>query len=356
MALIEVDKLIMPISDGLPCGPDLEYDQSFLELERLIQGNPERQVGNAIIPAEEPNWNQVGEACNQLLARTKDLRVLMFLQAAGIKISGLPELESGLKVLKTWLDKYWTQLHPQIDPAEEGDLTQRANVFQIFAPAIGERGEGMLCKILRETPFINSRQLGRFGWREIALASGELPPVNPTVHKIQMSAIESAVKDCNAEELSQALQAAVNSSVLLMEIEKLLDRHFQNGNSADFSSFRKTLNSIIKHLEKFMGKSGQPTSDGAEASSAPQTRTEAAHGAASNGQITSKEDVIRIIDQICDFYSRTEPSSPVPIVLKRAQRLVGKDFWQIVADLSPSALDSIKNISGTDGPEEKPAS
>jgi type VI secretion system protein ImpA len=70
-----------------------------------------------------------------------------------------------------------------------------------------------------------------------------------------------------------------------------------------------------------------------------------------SGDIRSPEDVKRLIDRMCDFYARTEPSSPVPIVLRRAQRLVGKNFWEILTDLSPSALDSVKTISGTEGPE-----
>ena len=56
-----------------------------------------------------------------------------------------------------------------------------------------------------------------------------------------------------------------------------------------------------------------------------------------------------MIDKMCDFYARSEPSSPVPIILRRAQRLVGKNFWDILNDLSPSAVDTVKVISGTEG-------
>jgi type VI secretion system protein ImpA len=66
------------------------------------------------------------------------------------------------------------------------------------------------------------------------------------------------------------------------------------------------------------------------------------------GEIRSPADVKRLIDQMCEFYARTEPSSPIPLLLRRAQRLVGKNFLEILTDLSPSAIEGVKVISGED--------
>ena len=41
-----------------------------------------------------------------------------------------------------------------------------------------------------------------------------------------------------------------------------------------------------------------------------------------------------------------EPSSPLPILLKRAKRLVGADFMEIINDLAPSGVDNVKLIGG----------
>ena len=37
-------------------------------------------------------------------------------------------------------------------------------------------------------------------------------------------------------------------------------------------------------------------------------------------EVRSRDDVIRLIDKICDYYRDYEPSSPVPLLLKRAKR------------------------------------
>jgi type VI secretion system protein ImpA len=47
-----------------------------------------------------------------------------------------------------------------------------------------------------------------------------------------------------------------------------------------------------------------------------------------------------------DYYARHEPSSPLPILLKRAKRLVGADFMEIINDLAPSGVDNVKLIGG----------
>jgi type VI secretion system protein ImpA len=64
------------------------------------------------------------------------------------------------------------------------------------------------------------------------------------------------------------------------------------------------------------------------------------------GEIRSPEDVVAAIDRICDYYARLEPSSPVPLLLRRAQRLVGKGFLDIVRDLSPEVVRQIEALGG----------
>jgi type VI secretion system protein ImpA len=64
------------------------------------------------------------------------------------------------------------------------------------------------------------------------------------------------------------------------------------------------------------------------------------------GQISSRADVTAALDRIIDYYARHEPSSPLPIVLKRAKRLVGADFMTIINDLAPLGADNVKVVGG----------
>jgi type VI secretion system protein ImpA len=70
------------------------------------------------------------------------------------------------------------------------------------------------------------------------------------------------------------------------------------------------------------------------------------------GEITSREDVIRILDRVCEYMERTEPSSPAPLLIRRAQRLVSRSFVEIIQDLAPESLNEIRKLAGAE--ERKP--
>jgi type VI secretion system protein ImpA len=68
-----------------------------------------------------------------------------------------------------------------------------------------------------------------------------------------------------------------------------------------------------------------------------------------SGEIRSTQDVLQALEKICHYYERNEPSSPIPLLLRRAQRLVSKNFMDIIRELVPEASSQIENISGLDG-------
>lgn len=53
-----------------------------------------------------------------------------------------------------------------------------------------------------------------------------------------------------------------------------------------------------------------------------------------------------MIDKICTYYERNEPSSPVPMLLQRAKRLVSKDYLDIMRDLTPDAVAQAESLGG----------
>ena len=55
---------------------------------------------------------------------------------------------------------------------------------------------------------------------------------------------------------------------------------------------------------------------------------------------------MRRLDELCDYYTRNEPSSPVPLLLRRAQRLVGMSFMDLLKDLAPGGISELQVVSG----------
>jgi len=60
----------------------------------------------------------------------------------------------------------------------------------------------------------------------------------------------------------------------------------------------------------------------------------------------SRQDAIRALDAAAEFFRRNEPSSPIPMFLERAKRLVSKDFLEVLADIAPDAVAQARVAGG----------
>jgi type VI secretion system protein ImpA len=90
------------------------------------------------------------------------------------------------------------------------------------------------------------------------------------------------------------------------------------------------------------------------------TRTGTAEGAAAGGgleageaggrmapgAIRSRQDAIRALDAVAEYFRQHEPSSPIPLFVDRAKRLVSKNFLEVLADVVPDALPQVRAVGG----------
>jgi type VI secretion system protein ImpA len=72
-------------------------------------------------------------------------------------------------------------------------------------------------------------------------------------------------------------------------------------------------------------------------------------GGAAIGAVKSRQDAIRALDAVAAYFRRTEPSSPIPMFLERAKRLVSKDFLEVLADIAPEAVAQARAAGGLRG-------
>ncbi len=71
------------------------------------------------------------------------------------------------------------------------------------------------------------------------------------------------------------------------------------------------------------------------------------------GVINNNQDVIKTLNLVCDYYRKNEPSSPVPMLIERAIRLVGKSFMDALKDIAPTGIDEAKIIFGKQHAEDE---
>lgn len=359
MASFDADGVTAPVSDDQPSGPDLEFDGDFGALERAAQGKAEQQFGTTIIPAEDPEWKEVVTQATSLLQRTRDLRVLSHLAVARLYIDGLPQFSEVVAAIHTLLDAQWDTVHPQLDPEEDNDPTLRANALLRLADS------AWVMRRLRNLPLAGSARTGHISWRDIAIATGAIE-VGDDVAKPSESQIRAAFQDSPPGKAPAMRAAAQQAADAATGIGNVFDSRAGYGSGPDLSELVKLLNDMVRLIDRFAaaGDDADAGADAAEevadagaddahdADAAPAGAGPSAGparrgvSAAALTEVATRGDALRLLDLVCRYYERYEPSSPLPMLIKRARGLAEKDFIEILRDLAPDGLSQAQVIMG----------
>jgi type VI secretion system protein ImpA len=341
MAIFVLNDLLAPISEDSPCGPYLEYGEPYLLVQEAVT-KPEQQVGTSIIPAEEPEWKALIARALPLFKTTKDLRVAVVLTKGLLRTDGLEGLQQGLELVRSLLESHWLELHPRLETPDDPPI-ERSNL-------INELGDlDTTVRAVRNTPLVRSRVLGQFGLRDLAIAKGEVP-APPGTEPVKMDTIAGAFAETPVEQLEQTAAAITAAIAAAKGIEHVFVERGAPGFTTNLEPLRKVLaeaeKAVKPHLEARRAADA-PLGDAGSNGAPDVGHAGGARGSAS-GAVSSRDDVVRVLDRVCEYYARHEPASPVPILLKRCKRLVTMDFMQIMEELAPGGLDEVMRLRGKD--------
>jgi type VI secretion system protein ImpA len=348
MGVIECELLSRPLTEDLPCGEDLEYDPRFGELERAAQGKPEQQFGQTLVEAEPPDWAAVKRQALELLSVTRDLRVAALLAQALLHTDGLAGLSDGIRLTRRLLEEFWDSVHPRLDPDDDLDPTLRVNTLVLLCDP------DRTLWPLRHAPLVSSRTVGRFSLRDVLVARGEMPPADGQSAP-EPGVIEAAFLDADPDELRQTADALARAAGDVDAIESVLMERVGAAQTADLSALTHELKRAHALLGEQLTRRGSGETGATAVAKSEPVETEpaaAGNGAAGRSlgvddlEIHTRADVVRALEKICEFYRQHEPSSPLPLLLGRAKRLVPMSFMELLRDMAPDGLPQVQALSG----------
>ena len=345
MSTIDVDALLLEIDSAAPCGPDLEYDPAFLALEQEALGKPEVQYGDTITPAVPPDWKIVRRMAGELLERSRDLRLAVHLLRASLALSGVSGLADSVKLIERLLDARWDSVHPVLDADDDDDPMLRINSLAILSDT------STMVRELKDAVLVTLPGLGPLTIKLLEIANGELAPP-PGQEKIALASIESAILDLDPAMLAASVDALRRALESVVNIELILVRQVGSSQALNLDALTRPLRTAHEVLAR-QGQGARGAAPehapGAATDSPPPDTTPDAARVAISGDIASRDDVLRMLDKLVDYYTRHEPSSPLPILLARAKRLVPMNFFEIMQDLAPDGVAQLEVIRGPDG-------
>lgn len=332
MADFDLEALLAPLQDDAPCGADLEYDPAFLALQAAGAGKPEQQYGDTVIPAEEPDWPTVQELALALARRTRDLRVAVWLVRSGARLHGWPGALNGLQLVQGLLERHWPQVHPQLDASEGNDPTARLNALQPLAHESAAPAD------LRAASLTGQR--GGLRVRDVELALGRADPLPGEAAPTEQGVLDgAAAAAAGLPGLADGLQAG---ALAVQGIVNAIEQQVGGAQGPDFAPLLRLMKPLAALGAQLQGAAPQPGETDGAASAA----LAGASAPAAPGTIASREDALRALQRVCDWIERNEPSNPAPLLIKRAQRLMSKNFLDIIRDLVPDGVREIEKLAG----------
>ena len=364
---IDVAALLQPIAGDAPAGTDLREDFSPQSIyyrlrdaraearaaERAADENPEVETP----PPQQ--WRTVRELVVAALAeKAKDLELAAWLTEALVRSDGLAGLAAGARLIAGLADAFWDQnLYPV--PDEDGIATRVAPVTGLN----GEGGDGTLIQPLRKlvlfsradgtnVPFWQYEQsaelqgIGDAARVKQRLAAGVMPFAD-------METAARAAGGARFAALRALARAALREWAAMGEI---LDAK-AGTDGPPTSRVRDLVKQILDVAERY----APPEAVEEAAAEAGVVEDGAGEGSAVNAggppakAVVTREDMLRELARIAEFFRRTEPQSPLAYTLDEAIRR-GRMSWpellaEVVSDANVRA--SVLSQLGIRPQEEK---
>ncbi|WP_343616380.1 type VI secretion system ImpA family N-terminal domain-containing protein [Novosphingobium sp.] len=320
------ERLLVPISDSDRVGPDLAYDPRRHEIEQAFAASVSIDTNGIGTIESDIDWRRIVTLIIEQSAQTKDVWLAVYLCRAGARWGRLDIVEAGLRYLAGLIEHYWEDCHPQLpDYGPEGRIGA-CDTLTSFSAFTGPLRTMILLDHPRHGAF-SGQDLQRFqrgGETEVGYGSFRATLEEPA----------------SLGRLGETLSRIEAIDRLFHDVDLALGERAGGGLGASFGPIYEVLSEIAAAARAFLPVAAidEPIIE--------EVGTEGVPSAAQGipAAVRSREDVVRVIDLAVDYYRRTEPHSPVPLLLGRAREWVQRDFLEVLEDIAPNAVGDARQL------------
>lgn len=335
----EVQALLRSISEAAPAGEDLRHDFSAQSLYyRLRDARAEARAAERAADTDgdvttPPQWRQiVALATDALAGHSKDLEIAAWYTEAALRLRGLAGLAAGCRLMSGLVDLYWDGLHPL--PDEDGLATRVAPIVGLN----GLDGDGTLIQPLRKAALFHRPDGTPFAlWQY--LQSTELAGIGDAsrrAQRIQTGTVPFETVEAEARAADVARWAVVRDESAAAaagwsSLGSMLDAK-AGASSPSIGRVRDLLAEISAIVARFAPADARPQTvvPAGTASDAVMISTDAV-------PLLSRERALVQLEEIADFFRRTEPHSPLSYTLNEAARRGRLSWPELLQEVVPDA-------------------
>jgi type VI secretion system protein ImpA len=359
--VIDLDALLAPISGDNPAGENLQYSGLHDEIREARREDEDLEQGEWQHDRKAADWPRVVSLATEALAtRTKDLQIAAWLAEALVKTQGFIGLRDGLRIMRELLERFWDSVYPQND---EGDLEARANTIAWMDRPL------VVPKAVRDVPITRSITGLRYSclqWEQSKefdiperlddLDSEGLRRIEESKQRAaeegkitgeQWRLAKNATRRAFYEEIYPILSECWDEFEAL---DRVMDEKFGQ-HTPGLGLLKRSLDDVRSVVEKLLTEKRilEPDPVG---ESAGEDEMESSSGEqqprSTTGPIHTRQEALRRLAEVANFFRKTEPHSPVSYLVQRAIKWgqMPLETWLEDVIKNDGVLDNLRETLG----------
>ncbi len=363
-AIIDINSLLEPVSEDNPVGIDIREDASpssayytIKDARNSARAAERNSMFDGGSTEADENWRKILELAPEILKNnSKDLEIASWYTEALIRRYGFSGLKAGFSIIKQMIEKYWDNLYPM--PDEDGIETRVSSLTGLN----GEGAEGVLIAPIRNVHITDDVQPGPFNFWQYkqALDIQKIADEESRAEKsnkigFNIEDIENVVSGSSEDFFVNLRDDVATCLAEYREISRMLDEHCGNIDAPPTSNIINTLEDtlgVINHIGKY--KLPDESSNEEEFNEDGTAATESSEPQSSSGPIKTRVDAFKRLNEISEFFRKTEPHSPISYALEKAVKWGDMSLSELMRELIPdsSSLNYYSSLTGVKTDEE----
>ncbi len=329
MADLSPDKIIEPISDDQPCGPDLDMENmDYMNFMASIEGQiPSRYFS---FDAGSIDFKDAYSQIDGFLEKARDLRLTVLLAKLKILNGDLDGFIEALVASDALLKAFWADVHPT------GDM------MMLRMPLMATLDD-MPTSILplQHVNLHRSRRAGPITLRKWMLANGDANP-REDEERVDAGTILSELGAADGDEMNALLEKFELARDTIASIRSTCVSEGGIEEAPTYEKLTEAFEAMLDMVRKATGadigatEGAEAGGDGADSSGSGTTMTVNIPA----GDIATREDALDALFAAERYYALKETSSPIVLLLREARSAANKSFAELVKELLPSSANA----------------
>lgn len=349
--VIDLEALLAPLPQGDGGGEDLRPDYSPTSLyQRIRTQRNDARAGERAMDGGDPeanpaaisaSWREVKKlGVEALSTKAKDFEIASWMAEALVRVDGLAGLTDAAELLGGLCNAFWDSGFPRLD--DEDGLDGRAAPLGGLS---GEGADGTVMGAIRRYPLFqrpDGSECDLFTWQR-AEETAAIADAERRNARLQSGIPEFDGLQNEARAAIPSLRAAGAAASKALAAWTSMDAAITARFGGDAPSTRRVseaLQAIVDLSTRIAGAPAEAAADGTPAAAeAPAAGSGGGGGAAAAGPRAgrSREDVIRQLEEIAEYFRKTEPHSPLAFTLQDAARRARMPLTDLLAEVLPDA-------------------